>query len=329
MELYYLLQVALLFLLSVVLGRLSGPVIVKILEFFAGKTQSTLDDRVIEAVKNPLESCFFILVFYLLLNSFPDLSEAAKFLENYTYAIIVVLATYMLSEASGAAIRWYYEEGHKAARHVKVDLSLLPLLRKITKIAIYAIGLTIALSTLGFDVTGLLAVTSVVGIILGLASQETLGNFFAGIALQLDRPYHYGDFLRLPTGEVARLEKIGTRTTKMSDLSHNSIIISNSEFAKLKIVNLSLPDDSGIIFVQAELPLSADRAKLKKGIVARLAKEKPDGLLPEKGYSLSVDSVKPSSVAVSFTFGVKDYANAAKIKGIVNGVLLEFARKKK
>ncbi|MFA6907463.1 MAG: mechanosensitive ion channel domain-containing protein [Candidatus Micrarchaeia archaeon] len=325
----YIGYIAGLFLFSLAVGGISGPIIVKALEFFSGKTKSTLDDRVIAAIKVPLESCFFIIVFYFLLNAVPELSGAATFLAGYTVAIIILIGTFMLSEATGAVIRWYYEEGYKSARVVKMDLSLLPLVRKITKLLIYVVGLTLALSTTGFDVTGILAVTSVVGLILGLASQETLGNIFAGIALQIDRPYNYGDCLKLPTGEIAKLDKIGMRTTRLTDMWRNSIIISNSEFAKLRVTNLSLPDDISIVATQAELPLGADFGALKKGIVSALAAAKPKGLLPDMGYALETDSVKPSSALVSFSFWVKDYKNADAIRQIVNNAILDFARGKK
>jgi len=318
-----------LFLVSLAVGGISGPIIVKVLEFFSGKTKSTLDDRIISAIKVPLESCFFIIVFYLLLHAVPELSDAAKFLEGYTIAIIIVIGTFMLSEASGAVIRWYYDEGHKSTRIVKMDLSLLPLVRKVTKLLIYVVGLTLALSTTGFDVTGILAVTSVVGLILGLASQETLANIFAGIALQLDRPYHYGDFLKLPSGEIAKLDKIGMRTTRLTDVWHNTIIISNSEFAKLRVANLSLPDDVSIVTAQSELPLSADLPSLRKQIVAALVREKPKGLLSDLGYTLTIDAVKPSTVSFTFSFWVKGYDNADGIRQIVNRAILDFARGRK
>jgi MscS family membrane protein len=317
------------FLASVVVGRIAGPIMAAILELATRGTKSTLDDRVIAAVKVPLESFFFLAVFYLVLNSFPELEAAASFLDDYTAAIIILIAAFMASEASGAAIRWYYDEGHRGARIVKMDLSLLPLVRKVTKVAIYVIGITLALSTTGFDVTGILAVTSVAGLILGLASQETLANIFAGIALQVDRPYHYGDYLKLPSGEIAKLDKIGMRTTRLSDMSHNLIILSNSEFAKLRVTNLSLPDDICLVPVSAELPSSADLGALKKRLAAALAREKPQGLMPELGYTLLIDSVKPASVAFTFSFWVKHYRNAPEIRETVNREILAFSRQKK
>ena len=333
--LYYAGQVLLLFAVSVMLGKIAGPIVTRVLEAISGKTKSTLDDKIIAAIKTPLETFFFIIVFYFLLHQFPELVAAAVFLEKYTLAILAIIATFMVSEASGAAIRWYYEEGQTSSRigqrmrRLGVDDSLLPLLRKVTKLAIYVIGFTIAVYEAGFDVTGLLAVTSVTALILGLASQETLANLFAGIALQLDRPYHYGDYIRLPSGDIAIVRKIGMRSTKLEDLYHNTVIISNSEFAKMRVTNLTLPDDLSLVQVQAELPHAADLKKLKSALVAELGRQKPSGLMPEHGFDFLVDSVKPSTAAVSFTFWVKGYQNVPKIRELVNRAILEYLQVKK
>jgi len=192
-------SILLLFAISVATGAIIGKILIKIAKRLTERTKTSLDDRILAAIEAPVESFMFVIVFYFLvdlqLDILPNISAAVALVRTYVWAAIVVVSTYLVSEASGAIIRWYYEEGHRTAR-IKIDLSFLPLIRKISKIAIYFIGLTIALGAAGFDITGLLAVTSIAGIILGLASQETLGNIFAGIALQLDRPFRYGDYIK-------------------------------------------------------------------------------------------------------------------------------------
>ena len=54
---------------------------------------------------------------------------------------------------------------------------------------------------LGFDVTSLLATSAVVSVVLGFALQTTLGNLFAGLSLELERPIRVGDYLRKPPYE--------------------------------------------------------------------------------------------------------------------------------
>ncbi|MCX8197091.1 MAG: mechanosensitive ion channel family protein [Candidatus Micrarchaeota archaeon] len=331
-KLAFIAYLAFLFFVSVLLGKVIGPLISRLLEKLTSKTKNTLDDRIIGAIKTPLESFSFLVVFYFLLHSVPEMSEAATFLEKYVLVILIVIATFTLSEISGVVIRWYYEEGQKEERlrqkvqRLGFDNSLLPLLRKITKLLIYVIGFAFALQEVGFDITGILAITSVTALIIGLASQETLANIFAGIALQIDRPYHYGDYIKLPTGEIAIVRKIGMRSTKLEDMYHNTIILSNSEFAKMRVTNLTLPDDESIVPVVAEIPNSVDLEKLRESIEKRLKKENPNGLIKERGYKFLIESIKPNTVVVSFHFWVKHYVNAEKIKEIVNRQILDFLK---
>ena len=80
------------------------------------------------------------------------------------------------------------------------------------------------------------------------------------------------------------------------------------------------------VYTEAPPPMVWDA--LEKRLVALLKKQKPRGLLADLGFTLNIDAVKSSTVAFSFSFGVKDYQNAVKIKEIVNREILSFARKK-
>jgi small-conductance mechanosensitive channel/CRP-like cAMP-binding protein len=75
--------------------------------------------------------------------------------------------------------------------------------------------------------------SAIFGVILGLALQDTLGNFFAGISLQADRPFQVGDVITVGvqrhTGVV---EEITWRAIKIRTFSNHVVLISNSTAAK-------------------------------------------------------------------------------------------------
>jgi MscS family membrane protein len=312
-----------LFAISIAAGAVVGKLLIRIAKALTGRTKTTLDDRLLCAIETPVESFMFIIIFYFGVGLFPHLSAANEIIVKYVWAAIIVVSTYLASEAAGAIIRWYYEEGHKTSR-MKIDLTLLPLLRKISKIAIYFIGLTIALGAAGFDITGLLAVTSIAGIVLGLASQETLGNVFAGVALQLDRPFRYGDYIKFTSGEVARVRKIGLRSTVLEDLGHSTIFISNSELAKQRITNLDLPDNELRISFPADVPISADLEKLAQHLQKEISAKKFEGFMSEHPIALSVERVREKSVEISVSYSVRGHPNHARIRDFANRKILEF-----
>lgn len=79
----------------------------------------------------------------------------------------------------------------------------------------------------------LFTTSAIFGVILGLALQDTLGNFFAGISLQADRPFQVGDVITVGvqrhTGVV---EEITWRAVKIRTFSNHVVLISNSTAAK-------------------------------------------------------------------------------------------------
>jgi len=80
----------------------------------------------------------------------------------------------------------------------------------------------------------LLSGSALLGIILGLALQDTLGNLFAGISLHADKPFQVGDVITVGkwTGVV---ESISWRAVKIKSFSNHFILVSNSSIAKENI----------------------------------------------------------------------------------------------
>ncbi|HEX5888132.1 MAG TPA: mechanosensitive ion channel family protein [Pyrinomonadaceae bacterium] len=109
------------------------------------------------------------------------------------------------------------------------------LIRNIFTIVAFTILFLIAFTFIFPDVNlGALFTTSAIfGVILGLALQDTLGNFFAGISLQADRPFQVGDVIVVGaerhTGVV---EEISWRAIKIRTFTNHVVLIANSNAAR-------------------------------------------------------------------------------------------------
>ena len=109
------------------------------------------------------------------------------------------------------------------------------LIRNIFTIVGFTVFFLIAFTFLFPDVNlGALFTTSAIfGVILGLALQDTLGNFFSGISLQADRPFQVGDVITVGaqrhTGVV---EEISWRAIKIRTFTNHVVLIANSNAAK-------------------------------------------------------------------------------------------------
>lgn len=101
-----------------------------------------------------------------------------------------------------------------------------------------ATAIPILKTQLQLDVTTLLGTSAVLSLVLGFALQDTLGNLFSGLSLQLDRPYQVGDFVRLGHHE-GRVVQTSWRSTRIETVRKEQITLPNALTAKEPIVNLS------------------------------------------------------------------------------------------
>jgi small-conductance mechanosensitive channel/CRP-like cAMP-binding protein len=111
--------------------------------------------------------------------------------------------------------------------------------------AVY-LGVAIAVADLAFgvSVTGLVATSGIIAIVLGLALQNTLGDLFSGIAIGIDRPFRVGDYILIEGGFEGRVIETNWRSTRLSTATNDVATMPNSVVAKSRILNLSSPTET-------------------------------------------------------------------------------------
>ena len=97
---------------------------------------------------------------------------------------------------------------------------------------------------LNLPITGLLATSGVIAIVLGLALQSTLSDVFSGIALNIEGAYRVGDWIALEGGAEGQVIEINWRATLIMTATRQSIVIPNSNLAKSRITNFSSPSQT-------------------------------------------------------------------------------------
>ena len=74
--------------------------------------------------------------------------------------------------------------------------------------------------------------STILGIVVGLALQDTLGNLFAGIALQADQPFQLGDVVNIQGKAIGVVETISWRGMKIRTFQNKVVVVSNSIVGK-------------------------------------------------------------------------------------------------
>lgn len=137
----------------------------------------------------------------------------------------------------------------------------------------------------------LLAASAVGAVVVGFALQDTLGNFFAGLALQIDRPFRPGHWIEVGPFQ-GRVTEITWRATRIQTKTGNLVIVPNNIIGKDAITNYSEPHAPTRLFVEVgtgyEVPPNVARDAIAAALVGCprvLATPEPDVVLMEFGAS--------------------------------------------
>ncbi len=133
------------------------------------------------------------------------------------------------------------------------DLVLLALRIEVANIvhdlalgAAYTLAFIGILHRSGVQLSGIIATSAVVTVVLGLSLQATLGNVLGGIALQLDDSIHIGDWLQLSSGQQGRITAIRWRHTVVETRNWDTIIVPNSALLGENIIILGQRQDQPV-----------------------------------------------------------------------------------
>jgi small-conductance mechanosensitive channel len=153
-----------------------------------------------------------------------------------------VLVGFFLAAVLLRVIGLYYFEIYLQTRR---GLRLPPLLIGVSFLVAYlAVGLLIfRVAFPEVSVAPLIATSAVTSLVLGLALQPILGNFFAGLVLTVERPFRINDWIRVggPTGTEGRVVDITWRTTHVRTRDNDNLIIPNGKIAELEVLNYFYP----------------------------------------------------------------------------------------
>ncbi len=163
------------------------------------------------------------------------------------------------------------------------------------------------------SLSGILATSAVLSVILGLALQDTLGNFFAGISLHTEQPFHIGDALR--TGDIiGRVESITWRTTAVRTYDGSLVIFPNSRVARepLEVFTLNTLNRRTLRF---PAPYAVPPRKII-AVVQQTLRSVPH-VAPEKPPVIWIKEFSDSAITYELLYWVKDYMVVPELDSVI------------
>ena len=211
---------------------------------FAAKTETQLDDLLLEVSKSTRIFTLVMISVYMAEKILATTPEA----DRYLRLVIILVALFQSALWVSAAIAFLLKL--TIARRKEEDagsVTALTAMGLMAKFILWALFALLALSELGVNVTGLVAGLGVGGIALALAVQNVLGDLLASLAIVLDRPFAVGDVIAVDTC-MGTVEHIGLKSTRVRSISGEQIIFSNSDLLKSRIRNHKRMSERRVVF---------------------------------------------------------------------------------
>src|SRR5574341_2036787 len=189
-------------------------------------------------------------------------------------------------------------------------------LRGLISLLLYCVALLIIMATvLHINLMPLLATSAVLSLVAGLALQETLSNFFAGVTLATERPFTPGE--RVKVGQnVGQVIEMGWRAVKIElYLKNDYLIVPNSVLAKEQVINFSRP----VPVMGQEVYVGVHYRHPPNQVIVALmeAVQETHGVVSQPAPMAKVSRFADSSVEYLVRYWITEFENLSKIEGMV------------
>ena len=206
---------------------------------------------------------------------------------------------------------------NKSLSKTKLEKAAHGMIRNLIRIVLYILLALMAASSLGIDVTGVVALASIASLAVSLALQDLLSNLVGGFTLVYTHPFSSGDYVEI-AGQSGTVLEIGMTYTKLTTPDNKLVQIPNSSVVSSEIVNYSV---TGTRRIDINVSASYD-APVEKVLDALTIAGTVDGILEEKGVFTNVTAYGDHAI----TYVVRVWTNSSTYWDVHKAITLKIKR---
>jgi small-conductance mechanosensitive channel len=205
-------------------------------------------------------------------------------------------------------------------------LRLPPLLPAVAMTVVYLITgfVTLRLTFPQLDVAPLIATSAVTSLVLGLALQPILANFFAGLVISIEKPFRINDWIQVGEQE-GRVVAITWRTTHLRTRENDNILIPNSKLADERVLNFYYPHPIHMERIRVSVHYDHPPYRVRRALLDCAAGV--HGIADKPAPEVYVVAFEPSSILHELRVWISDVAQAPRIASDVRARIWEELRR--
>ncbi len=190
------------------------------------------------------------------------------------------------------------------------------LFAKGARFGLYALAVTITLSSVGVDLTSLTVFSGAVGVGIGFGLQKIFGNLVSGVILLVDKSLKPGDVIEMG-GVQGRIAQINARYSAIETLDGKAYLIPNESLITNEVINLSYGNSR--LLLRAEVGVAYDGDPRKAMELMEQAAAATPRVLADPAPKAMITAFADSSINLAVGFWIEDPQNGS---GNVRGAVL-------
>ncbi len=205
-------------------------------------------------------------------------------------------------------------------RGTVMDLSLRKIAANAARVLLLFVGLLVALSVAGIDLTALGVMGGAVGVGIGFGLQKLAANYVSGFVILAERSLRIGDMVKVDNFE-GRISDITTRYTVIRALNGRESIVPNELLMTQRVENSSLADPQVLINTVVQVAYGTDLDALMPELVSTV--QSVNRVLRDPAPSVLLNNFAADGLELSINFWINDPHNGqGGVRSEVNLALL-------
>lgn len=264
----------------------------KVLKPFITRTPNHLDNVIYYSLESPIKFAVMLLGIWIAIHRLVYPDNFVKTIDNAYRILIVLDITWVFARLIGGLLEIYLRKDSTGQTH-----KMMPIIKRTALVLVWIIGIVMALSNIGVNISALLGTLGIGGIAFALAAQDTVKNIFGAFTIFTDKPFNIGDTIRVDSFEGTVID-VGARSTKIMDYDKRIITFPNYKITDANIINISSEPKRRVVL---NLGLTYDTTPEKMKEALNILKA-----IPERVENVSSN---PSDTTAVFT----NYADSALV----------------
>ena len=205
----------------------------KVIKPFVTGTDNHLDDVIFYSLEAPVKFAIILLGIWIAIHRLVYPDSFVKVVDN-AYSILIVLdITWFFGRLFSSLLQVYWGKQSNGQAN-----KMMPIIKRTILVIVWLIGIVMALSNVGVNISALLGTLGIGGIAFALAAQDTVKNVFGAFTILTDKPFSIGDTIRVDSYEGTVVD-VGVRSTKIMNYDKRIITFPNYKITDTSIVNIS------------------------------------------------------------------------------------------